>query len=149
MESIVLQLLLHILVIISLAMLILVVVEIISAVKTKKPKLDLPPNKIDYDQNQLTSFMWRKAEYLTSKEWKLKRNQVKERDNHACQICGSTKDLHVHHMSGYNLIPNEPISCLITLCNVCHKDLHDMIGYPKTYSDYMKFNHPIKPNNIH
>ena len=149
MEEIVLQLLLHILVIISLALLILVVVEIISAVKTKKPKLDLPPNKIDHDQNQLTSFMWRKAEYLTSKEWKLKRNQVKERDNHACQICGSTKDLHVHHMSGYNLIPNEPISCLITLCNVCHKDLHDMIGYPKTYSDYMKFNHPIKPNNIH
>ena len=149
MEEIVLQLLLLILVIISLAMLILVVVEIISAVKTKKPKLDLPPNKIDYDQNQLTLFMWRKAEYLTSKEWKLKRNQVKERDNHACQICGSTKDLHVHHMSGYNLIPNEPISCLITLCNVCHKDLHDMIGYPKTYSDYMKFNHPIKPNNIH
>ena len=47
MEEIVLQLLLHILVIISLALLILVIVEIISAVKTKKPKLDLPPNKID------------------------------------------------------------------------------------------------------
>lgn len=132
-----------------LIILILVIAEIISIAKTKKPKLDLPPIEIDHDQNQLTSFMWRKAEYLTSKEWKLKRIQVKDRDNHACQVCGSTNDLHVHHMSGYNLIPNEPISCLITLCNVCHKDQHNKIGYPKTYSDYMKFNHPIKPNNIH
>lgn len=132
-----------------LIILILVIIEIISIAKIKKPKLDLPPTKIDHDQNQLTLFMWRKAEYLTSKEWKLKRNQVKERDNHACQICGSTKDLHVHHMSGYNLIPNEPISCLITLCNVCHKAWHQKYGYPITYEDYMKFNHPIKPNNIH
>lgn len=124
--------------------LILVIIEIISISKTKKPKLDLPPIEIDHDQNQLTMFMWRKAEYLTSKEWKLKRIQVKDRDNHACQLCGSTKELHVHHMSGYDLIPNEPISCLITLCNVCHKAEHDKIGYPKTYSDYMKFNHPIK-----
>lgn len=132
-----------------LIILILVIIKIISIAKTKKPKLDLPPLEIDHDQNQLTMFMWCKAEYLTSKEWKLKRIQVKDRDNHACQICGATKDLHVHHMSGYNLIPNEPISCLITLCSICHKDQHDKIGYPKTYSDYMKFNHPIKPNNIH
>ena len=132
-----------------LIILILAIVEIISRANTKKPKLDLPPIEIDHAKNQLTMFMWRKAEYLSSKEWKLKRIQVKDRDNYACQICGSTKVLHVHHMSGYDLIPNEPISCLITLCNVCHKDQHDKIGYPKTYSDYMKFNHPIKPNNIH
>ena len=132
-----------------LIILILVIIEIISIAKTKKPKLELPPLEIDHDQNQLTLFMWRKAEYLTSKEWKLKRIQVKDRDNHACQICGSTNDLHVHHMSGYKLIPNEPISCLITLCNVCHKAEHDKTGYAKSYSDYMKFNHQIKPNNIH
>lgn len=127
-----------------LIILILVIVEIISRAKIKKPKLDLPPIEIDHAQNQLTMFMWRKAEYLSSKEWKLKRIQVKDRDNYSCQICGSTKDLHVHHMSGYDLIPNEPISCLITLCSVCHKAEHDKVGYPKTYSDYMKFNHPIK-----
>ncbi len=130
-----------------LIIILLVVLEIISKASTtftKKPKLDLPPIEIDHAANQLTMFMWRKAEYLSSKEWKLKRIQVKDRDNHTCQICSSTKDLHVHHMSGYDLIPNEPISCLITLCNVCHKDQHDKIGYPKTYSDYMKFNHPIK-----
>ena len=127
-----------------LIILLLVIMEVVSVVRTKKPKLDLPPLDIDHKQNQLTMFMWRKAEYLSSKEWKLKRIQVKDRDNHSCQVCGSTSNLHVHHMSGYDQIPNEPIDCLITLCNGCHKAQHDKIGYPKTYSDYMKFNHPIK-----
>lgn len=127
-----------------LIILLLVVMEVISAVRTKKPKLDLPPLDIDHKQNQLTMFMWRKAEYLSSKEWKLKRIQVKDRDNYSCQVCGSTSNLHVHHMSGYDQIPNEPIDCLITLCSVCHKAEHEKVGYPKTYSDYMKFNHPIK-----
>ena len=127
-----------------LIILLLVIMEVVSVVRTKKPKLDLPPLDIDHKQNQLTMFMWRKAEYLSSKEWKLKRIQVKDRDNNSCQVCGSTSNLHVHHMSGYDQIPNEPIDCLITLCNGCHKAQHDKIGYPKTYSDYMKFNHPIK-----
>ena len=130
-----------------LIVILLVVLEILSSAKTaitKKSKAELPPLDIDHTQNELTMFKWRKAEYLSSKEWKLKRIQVKERDNYACQLCGTTKDLHVHHMSGYDQIPNEPIDCLITLCNVCHKTEHDKVGYPKTYSDYMKFNHQIK-----
>lgn len=79
MKEIVLQLLLLILVIISLALLILVVVEIISAVKIKKPKLDLPPIKIDHDQIQLTfKNDYDKSEYLASKEWKNKAKKFKE-----------------------------------------------------------------------
>ena len=130
-----------------LIVILLVVLEILSSAKTaitKKSKAELPPLDIDPTQNELTMFKWRKAEYLSSKEWRLKRIQVKERDNYSCQLCGATGDLHVHHMSGYDQIPNEPIDCLITLCNVCHKAEHDKVGYPKTYSDYMKFNHQIK-----
>lgn len=130
-----------------LIILLLVVLEVLSNASTtltKKPKVDLPPLEIDHNQNQLTMFMWKKTEYLLSKEWKLKRIQVKERDNHSCQLCGATEDLHVHHMSGYNLIPNEPIDCLVTLCKICHKAEHDRVGFPKNYSDYMSFNHPIK-----
>ena len=126
-------------------LLLLVGIEMLSTPKqTIDTKADLPPLDIDPTQNELTLFKWHKAEYLSSKEWRLKRIQVKERDNYACQLCGATGDLHVHHMSGYDQIPNEPIDCLITLCNVCHKSEHDKIGYPKTYSDYIKFNHPIK-----
>ena len=130
-----------------LVIVLLVIVELLSTRSSKqKKKKELPPLNIDQTNNELTMFMWKKAEYLSSKEWRLKRIQVKERDNYACQLCGSTSDLHVHHMSGYNLIPNEPISSLITLCNVCHKDEHDKVGYPKNYSDYMSFNNiiPIK-----
>lgn len=130
-----------------LIVILLVVLEILSSAKTaitKKSKAELPPLDIDKAQNELTMFKWRKAEYLSSKEWRLKRIQVKERDNYSCQLCGTTKDLHVHHMSGYDQIPNEPIESLITLCKFCHKAEHDKVGYPKTYSDYMKFNHPIK-----
>ena len=124
--------------------LVLILAEFLSKSISSEKKKELPPLKISKDQNELTLFMWKKAEYLSSKEWKTKRIQVKERDNHSCQNCGSTKDLHVHHMSGYNLIPNEPISCLITLCNVCHKSEHEKVGYPKTYSDYMTFNHQFR-----
>ena len=131
-----------------LVILLLIVLEVLSNAGTTytkpKKKKELPPIEIDQEQNKLTLFMWKKAEYLSSKEWRLKRIQVKERDNYACQLCGATGDLHVHHMSGYDQIPNEPIDCLITLCSVCHKAEHDKVGYPKTYSDYMKFNHPIK-----
>lgn len=130
-----------------LIVILLVVLEILSNAKTaitKKSKAELPPLDIDHTQNELAMFKWRKAEYLSSKEWRLKRIQVKERDNYACQLCGTTRHLHVHHMSGYDQIPNETIDCLITLCKFCHKAEHDKVGYPKTYSDYMKFNHPIK-----
>ena len=130
-----------------LIVILLVVLEVLSSAKTaitKKSNTELPQLDIDHAQNELTLFRWRKAEYLSSKEWRLKRIQVKERDNYSCQLCGATKDLHVHHMSGYDQIPNEPIDCLITLCKFCHKAEHDKVGYPKTYLDYMKFNHPLK-----
>ena len=131
-----------------LVILILIVLEVLSNAGTTytKPKKnkELPTVEIDQEQNKLTLFMWKKAEYLSSKEWKTKRIKVKERDNHSCQNCGATTDLHVHHMSGYNLIPNEPLSCLITLCNICHKEEHEKVGYPKNYSEYMNFNKPFK-----
>ena len=126
-----------------LVVLILVILEVASTHLKIPKKKELPPLNIDSKANQLTMFMWKKAEYLSSKEWKLKRIQVKERDNHSCQVCGTTVNLHVHHMSGYDLIPNEPISSLITLCGDCHKKEHEKVGYPQTYSDYMNFNNPI------
>lgn len=63
-----------------LIILILVIAEIISIAKTKKPKLDLPPLEIDHDQNQLTLFKddYEKTDYLASKEWKNKAKNFKE-----------------------------------------------------------------------
>ena len=91
------------------------------------------------DTSDLTHFMYIKAKYLKSEEWAYKRNLVLERDNHQCKRCGSTRKLAVHHLSGYNLLPNEPIACLVTLCSKCHQKQHDKFGYPQTYKEYMNW----------
>lgn len=98
-------------------------------------------------KTNLYAFREFKKIYLNTEIWRQKRNEVKLRDNYMCQICGSSEELHVHHMKGYDLIPDEPIECLITLCSVCHKNEHLQHGFPKTVDEYMKFNHVI-PNNI-
>lgn len=89
----------------------------------------------------LANFLYMKHQYLNSPQWKLKRNKVLARDSHYCQNCASTQNLTVHHMSGYALIPNEPTTCLITLCSSCHTLWHEKFGYPQTYSDYMNWDH--------
>jgi 5-methylcytosine-specific restriction endonuclease McrA len=59
---------------------------------------------------------------LLSPKWKKKRTAILKRDNNACQNCGDTNQLQVHHCyyeSG--LKPWEyPDESLVTLCNDCH-----------------------------
>jgi hypothetical protein len=49
-----------------------------------------------------------------------------KRDGYMCRICGSNKDLQVHHIEPFATFPAlryEP-SNGITLCSKCHKELH-------------------------
>lgn len=49
-----------------------------------------------------------------------------ERDGYKCQICGSDKDLDMHHIDGQgedHPIPNHAIDNLITLCSGCHSSI--------------------------
>ena len=87
-------------------------------------------------EDNLKEFLHRKKQYLFSKEWKEKRLQTMKRDNFKCQHCGASGAFHIHHTSGYMLIPYEPISCLLTLCPSCHKKEHEKKGYPKSLKDY-------------
>ena len=89
--------------------------------------------------SDLAHFMFVKAKYLRSDEWAHKRSLVLERDNYQCKKCGSTRSLAFHHLSGYNLIPKESITCLVTLCSKCHQKQHDKFGYPQTYKEYMNW----------
>ena len=94
----------------------------------------------------LDMFLAIKAQYLKGELWRLKRKAVLIRDSHTCQICGSKHNLEIHHDSGYDLIPFEPISCLRTLCNSCHHTLHQTIGFPQTVEEYFKWSsHEYKP----
>jgi hypothetical protein len=68
------------------------------------------------------------SEKLKDPRWQDKRNEILERDNHRCQLCGdNTEPLHVHHKYYQNFkepwdYPNES---LITLCEKCHNSQHN------------------------
>lgn len=61
--------------------------------------------------------------------WESKRQQVLDRDNHACARCGSEHELQVHHIKPrrefitdgeYDYTNANQLNNLVTLCNVCH-----------------------------
>lgn len=61
-----------------------------------------------------------------SQGYKCFRKRVLERDGYTCRHCGSTKDLHVHHILPYAYYPEERINIDngITLCKTCHYKEH-------------------------
>lgn len=61
------------------------------------------------------------------------RKQVKERDNHNCQKCGSKENLHAHHINNFSDFKKQRIDVDngITLCFNCHKGkngIHSLFG---------------------
>jgi hypothetical protein len=64
-------------------------------------------------------------EYMSSPDWQVIRNQILERANHQCEQCGTTGELHVHHLH-YENFKNELPEDLEALCPSCHvkADLH-------------------------
>ena len=70
-------------------------------------------------------------EYLSSDEWKYKREKRILFDK-KCQICGRPFDLNVHHMT-YKNFPNEQYTDLITVCKNCHIKIEEQ--KPASYYD--------------
>jgi 5-methylcytosine-specific restriction endonuclease McrA len=64
----------------------------------------------------------------------LKSYLTKKRDDFKCQVCGTNKNLHTHHILYLNNVKiwNYPSNYLITLCSNCHLSEHsafDLIGH--------------------
>lgn len=98
-----------------------------------------PLDSTELDRYELDQFLIMKSRYIRhSKQWEEKRQLVLTRDNHQCQLCSSTFNLNIHHIHYYKLT-EEPLSHLVTLCSSCHTNLHEKVGYPQTFKDYMKF----------
>lgn len=58
-------------------------------------------------------------------------NQVIERDNYKCRLCGNTQNLQLHHIvyrSENKKLINEPNNCIM-LCILCHKLVHSNKHY--------------------
>lgn len=65
---------------------------------------------------------WYNGTYLQSDHWKDTRSK-KLKKNPVCEICGSNYKLAVHHKN-YNRLGNEHITDLMTVCYMCHKNIH-------------------------
>jgi 5-methylcytosine-specific restriction endonuclease McrA len=61
---------------------------------------------------------------LSIEEYDLLRHRVLERDGWRCQQCGSSKDLHVHHLAKRSKLGDDALDNLITLCVICHQRQH-------------------------
>ena len=85
---------------------------------------------------------------LHTDNWKAKRDKILKRDNYTCRYCGRHDGiLQVHHKY-YNVYPNStkpypwdyPDDALITLCEDCHKRVHQnkkiKTYYRKKYLHY-------------
>ena len=73
-------------------------------------------------------------QYIASEEWDKKRKFVLARDKYTCQRCDvyDTR-LNVHHITYANHFKEQPED-LITVCDQCHQELHNIYGYPN-YDD--------------
>lgn len=67
------------------------------------------------------------SELLKDPMWLAKSKEIKEWDRGVCQLCGSSEHLQVHHLCyDENRTPwNYPSRSLVTLCDKCHKQIHD------------------------
>ena len=64
-------------------------------------------------------------EYLQSKEWQIVRRKRLQIDGYKCQMCGTGKNLQVHHISYEHLGQEKEIDDLVTLCKECHQKVHE------------------------
>lgn len=88
---------------------------------------------------------WRKSPEMR-KAFKL----CKERDKHACQICGEQINLTCHHLYAGSKFESlrADIQNLTTLCNACHIDYHRIFNgiysnkviTPDTFLIYLRMN---------
>jgi 5-methylcytosine-specific restriction endonuclease McrA len=61
---------------------------------------------------------------LSVEEYDALRDRVLKRDAWRCQDCGSSKDLHVHHLAKRSRLGDDALDNLMTLCASCHRQRH-------------------------
>jgi len=66
---------------------------------------------------------------LSLAEYQMLRNQVLKRNGWRCQLCGASKDLHVHHLKSPGNLGDDTMRYLIALSTKCHEALHRTIAF--------------------
>jgi 5-methylcytosine-specific restriction endonuclease McrA len=63
-------------------------------------------------------------EYLKTSHWQLKKMEAERAAGEECALCGSAKNLNVHHKR-YDKLSWEWLSDLTVLCRTCHAKHHE------------------------
>ena len=63
-------------------------------------------------------------DYINSPEWKERARKRMRMDRFQCSVCGTAKNLAVHHIT-YERLGHEDMDDLITLCKDCHAKVHE------------------------
>jgi len=93
---------------------------------------------------------------LLTPHWRVRRNEILERDDYCCQDCLRGKreqriELHVHHKSYVDgwMAWEYPNSYLITLCEECHQKIHGLIPDHRTERQKPAFVYGIRDFKSH
>lgn len=82
--------------------------------------------------------------YLNSPKWQAIRKRLYRKYEYRCDLCGSPKNLNVHHIT-YENLGEEKDEDLTVLCQKCHSKLHDgnytffddlCNAYTRVFEDY-------------
>lgn len=96
----------------------------------------------EIDHHELQQYLSQKSSYLKSPKWRTIRDKRLHLDNYQCQLCETPHSLNVHHLH-YRTLGHESFSDLVTLCQQCHTQRHEQLGYPQTVQQYLAFNDTI------
>jgi len=91
-----------------------------SGMKKINSKVYREKNKIKISKHDL--------EYHNQRKFSGKKYDILKRDEYKCQMCGSERQLIIHHLdeTGNLDSPNNADNNLITLCRSCHAKLHNL-----------------------
>lgn len=124
---------------ILLVILFIIAISLIERYRNKSERTYPLPPAASID---LMLYRFNKHQYLNSPEWKTKRQHALKLAHYSCQMCGTPRNLHVHHVSYKNLF-QETDSDLVVVCNNCHSHLHAVHGFPQTLKEYETFHGPL------
>lgn len=76
-------------------------------------------------------------DYLKSKQWQKKREEILNKRGKKCMICGCVEHIQVHHLN-YESLADEDERFLIPICQQCHTMIHIICDEQKKHSEKIK-----------
>ena len=98
------------------------------AIKTKIREIKIKAKELSHDANQLKPYI-KYEDQLKDARWLAFRTFIKKVRGEKCEICGSTRNLQVHHTHYNKNCKAWEYTCneVIVVCKDCHQKIHKKI----------------------